>query len=132
MISEIRKRDKLPNLRTYKSIPHKDFLGLMKIASILIGNSSSGIIDAPSFQLMAVNIGTRQKGRECGGNVIDVSYDKPEIIRAVKKALYNKKFINRVRNSKNPYGDGHASERIIKVLSTIKLDKRLLQKQITY
>jgi UDP-N-acetylglucosamine 2-epimerase (non-hydrolysing)/GDP/UDP-N,N'-diacetylbacillosamine 2-epimerase (hydrolysing) len=132
MIREIKKWEKLPNLRTFKSIPHRDFLGLMKIASVLIGNSSSGIIEAPSFKLPVVNIGIRQKGRERGGNVIDVPHDGSAIIRAINKSLYDKKFLNKVKQSKNPYGDGHASQRIVNVLSTIKLGPQLLQKQIAY
>jgi len=132
MIREIIKRYRSPNLMAYKSLPHQDFLGLMKIASVLIGNSSSGIIEAPSFKLPVVNVGTRQAGRERGCNVIDVPHEKSAIVRAVNKALYDKKFIGGVKQGQNPYGDGRASQRIVKVLSAVKLSPQLLQKKITY
>uniref|UniRef100_A0A7V3J924 UDP-N-acetylglucosamine 2-epimerase (Hydrolyzing) n=1 Tax=candidate division CPR3 bacterium TaxID=2268181 RepID=A0A7V3J924_UNCC3 len=119
-------------MMAFKNIPHEDYLGLMRVVSVLVGNSSSGIIEAPSFKLPVVNIGIRQDGRERSTNVIDVPHDKNAIVKAIKKALYDKKFREQVKRCKNPYGDGHAAERIVKVLSTIKLDKKLLQKQITY
>jgi len=132
MIEVIKKYEYLPFVRSFKSIPHEDYLGLLKFASVLLGNSSSALIEAPSFSLPAVNIGIRQEGREHGRNAINVDYDKRQIIKAVKKAVYNRRFRASVKKSKNLYGDGNASERIIKVLSRIKLDKRLLQKRITY
>lgn len=119
-------------IKIFKSIPHKDYLGLMKMADVLIGNSSSGITEAPSFHLPVVNIGSRQKGRERSFNIIDAPHNKNAIIKAIKKALYDKNFKEEVKQCKNPYGDGHASKRIVNVLAHIKLDKKLLQKQITY
>ena len=132
MIKVIKEHENNPYINTFKSIPHKDYLGLMKIASVLVGNSSSGIIEAPSYKLPAVNIGTRQMGRERSKNVIDASYAKKAIKKAVKKALFNKEFKKQLRKCRNPYGDGLASRRIIKVLHSIKLDKLLLQKQMIY
>ncbi|MEW6679861.1 MAG: UDP-N-acetylglucosamine 2-epimerase [bacterium] len=132
MILVIERYEKNHLVKSFKSISHRDYLGLMRIASFLIGNSSSGIIEAPSFKIPVINIGVRQNGRERSTNVIDVPHDKDAIVKAIKKALYDKKFLAQVKRCKNPYGDGHASEQIVKVLSTIKLDKKLLQKQITY
>lgn len=132
MIETIKKYESLSFVRSFKSIPHEDYLGLLKYASVLLGNSSSALIEAPSFNLPAVNIGIRQEGREHGHNVIDVDHDKGRIIKAAKKAVYSRKFRANVKKSENLYGDGNACERIIKVLSRIKLDKRLLQKRITY
>jgi UDP-N-acetylglucosamine 2-epimerase len=74
----------------------------------------------------------RQRGRGTSENVIDVGHDKDEIKSAINKALFDDEFIEKARNCKNPYGDGKASERIVKVLSKIKIDKTLLQKKITY
>ncbi|MEW6482422.1 MAG: UDP-N-acetylglucosamine 2-epimerase [bacterium] len=118
--------------RIFKNIPRNLYLSFLKHSSVLIGNSSGGIIETPLLKLPVVNIGIRQNGRERSTNVIDVPHDKDAIVKAIKKALYDKKFLAQVKRCKNPYGDGHASERIVKVLSTIKLDKKLLQKQITY
>ena len=117
------------NMHIYKSLPHNIFLNLMKISSVLVGNSSSGIIEAPSFHLPVVNVGLRQAGRERSGNVIDVGCDKEEIKKAINKAIYDKKFIGKVKKCKNIYGDGKTRGRIIKVLSGVKIDKNLLKKQ---
>jgi UDP-N-acetylglucosamine 2-epimerase (non-hydrolysing)/GDP/UDP-N,N'-diacetylbacillosamine 2-epimerase (hydrolysing) len=132
MIKVIKKYGGYPFVRSFKSIPYADYLGLMRMASVMVGNSSSGIIEAPPFHLPVVNIGSRQRGRERSTNVIDVGYNRREIIKAVGKALHDAKFRERVRKCKNPYGDGKASQRIVKVLSKIKITPQLLQKRITY
>jgi GDP/UDP-N,N'-diacetylbacillosamine 2-epimerase (hydrolysing) len=116
----------------YKSIPFEDYLGIMKIASVMIGNSSSGIIESSSFHLPVVNIGDRQKGRERSCNVVDAPHDKNKIIQAIKTALYDKKFRNSVNKCINPYGEGHASARIVNVLTDIEINSELLKKKITY
>lgn len=132
MIEIIKEYEKYPYIKTFKSIPHKEYLSLMKIASVMIGNSSSGIIEASSFGLPVVNIGSRQEGRQRAENVIDVGYDKEEIISAIKKALFDEDFKRKVKNCKNPYGDGKAGVRVADILSKIKIDKNLLQKRLTY
>ncbi len=119
-------------IKTFRSLPFEDYLGIMKIASVMVGNSSSGIIEAPSFNLPVVNIGTRQRGRERAGNIIDVPYEKGKIKDAIQKALYDEEFKEKFRNCTNPYGDGKASDRIVEILSNIRIDKRLLQKKLTY
>jgi len=132
MIEVIREYEKYPFIRTFRSILHKEYLSLMKLASVIVGNSSGGIIEAPSFRLPVINIGTRQRGRQRAENVIDVDYDKEEIKMAIQKALYDEKFKEKVKNCKNFYGDGKAGKRIAKILSEIKIDKRLLEKRMTY
>lgn len=132
MVKVIKKYEKYPFIKSFKSLPYKDYLGLMSVASVMIGNSSSGIIEAPSFHLPVVNIGSRQNGRERSTNVIDVGYDRKKIIKAVEKALYDEEFRKNVRKCKNPYGDGKAGERIAKILAEIKITPELLQKKITY
>lgn len=132
MIEVIKEYEKYPFIKIFKNIPYKEYLSLMNIASVMVGNSSSGIIEAPSFGLPVVNIGTRQEGRQRAENVIDVDYDKEQIKAAIKKALYDEDFKEKVKNCKNPYGDGKAGVRIADILSKIKIDKKLLQKKITY
>lgn len=132
MIRVIKNYEKVPFIRTFKSIPSREYLSLMSVASVMVGNSSSGIIEAPSFNLPVINLGIRQIGRECTGNVINVGHNKKEIIKAINKALYNEKFKKIVKKCKNPYGDGKASRRIVKALTEIKISQKLLQKKITY
>lgn len=122
-------KDALLFVHSYKSIPHIDYLSFMKHSSVMVGNSSSGIIEAPSFGTPVVNIGIRQDGRERGTNVIDVDHDEREIITALKKAL-SPSFLQKARSSKSPYGDGKASERIVKTLSSISINSQLLEKRM--
>lgn len=133
MIKMIKKYcQKYSFIKSFKNLPHQDYLGLMAKASVLIGNSSSGIIEAPSFKIPVINIGTRQNCRERAGNIIDVSYEKKHIAMALKKAFNNKIFHTMIQKTINPYGDGHASERIVNILDSIKLDDKLVHKQMTY
>lgn len=132
IIEEIEKCRGLPFIRIFPNLSHSDYISLLKYADVLIGNSSSGIIEAPSLKLPVVNIGTRNVGREHADNVIFVDAKKDEIKSAIQKALYDEEFKEKVNRCINPYGDGKTSERIVKVLSEINVDKRLLQKRITY
>jgi UDP-N-acetylglucosamine 2-epimerase (non-hydrolysing)/GDP/UDP-N,N'-diacetylbacillosamine 2-epimerase (hydrolysing) len=132
MIEVIKSYENRPSIKTYKSIPRQEYLSLMKVAGVMVGNSSSGIIEAPSFGLPAVNIGSRQEGRERGKNVIDVGHDKQEILRAIKKALTSQAFLKEVKKGESPYGDGKASQRIAEILSQIEITPQLLQKKMTY
>lgn len=132
IIEVIKKYDNKKKMRIYENIPRNDYLGLLKISSVIVGNSSSSIIEAPSFKIPAVNIGSRQEGRERAENVMDVDYNKKQIISAIEKALFDQEFKHKLRNVKNPYGDGKSGDRIVQILSEIKIDKKLLQKKLTY
>ena len=98
-----------------------DSLGRLKYLSILanvdavVGNSSSGIIEAPSFGIPTVNIGDRQKGRVQAGSVIDCSPQYKSVLSALNKA-FSKKFVNHCKNIINPYGDGFSANRIYNIL----------------
>lgn len=112
----------------FSSLGQLKYLSLLKHAAVMIGNSSSGIIEAPSFKLPVVNIGERQKGRIRAKNIIDVSVcEKKPIRHAIKKAVFGK-FRDSLQGLKNPYGNGKASEKIIGILKTIPLSD-ILQKK---
>ena len=132
MIEVIKEYEHLPFLHTFKSLPHIEYLSLLNIADVLIGNSSSGIIEASSFHLPVVNIGIRQEGRQRTNNVSDVVSDKEKIIEAINTALYDKAFKQKVNECVNPYGDGKTGLRIAEVLAGIEINQKLLQKMITY
>jgi len=133
MIEVVREYErKCPEKMTWhKSLPFEDYLAIMKVADVMIGNSSSGIIESPAFHLPVVNVGPRQKDRERVCNVISAKHDSHDIAAAIRKAM-SEGFREKAAKCKNPYGDGHASERIVKVLESIKIDKTLLEKQIAY
>ena len=112
----------------FPTLPRNDFLGLLQNCRVLVGNSSSGIIEASFFKKPVVNIGIRQNFREKGPNVIDVKqFTEKSICNAIEKALKSKKL-----KQSSIYGKGNASKKIIKHLEEIKLNTKLLQKQITY
>ena len=104
------------------------YFSMMKHAAAMVGNSSSGIIEAASFKLPVVNIGSRQGGRIRAANVIDAGYDHQEIQHAIQKATAPA-FREALRDLQNPYGDGQAAERIVECLKTVRLDERLLAKR---
>lgn len=132
MIEVIKRYEDLDFISTFKNIPRDEYISLMKNGSVLVGNSSSGIIEAPSLNLPVVNIGTRQKGRERGENVIDVDYDQHEIEEAIERCLFDKKFYNKIKHIDNPYGDGRTAVRVAEILSSIDIDKKLLQKELKF
>jgi UDP-N-acetylglucosamine 2-epimerase len=94
----------------------------------MVGNSSSGIIEAASFRLPVINIGDRQGGRLHGANVIDVPERANAIVAAVRK-IDTAAFKRKLARVKNPYGDGAATERIVSVLRRAALDKKLIMKR---
>ncbi len=132
IIGEIEKYKHVPFIKIYPSLPHQQYISLLKHADVLIGNSSSGIIEAPSLGLPVVNIGSRNVGREHAENVVFVDANKFEVVKAIERALYDEEFKENIKNCQNPYGDGEASDRIVKVLTELTIDDRLLRKIITY
>lgn len=103
------------------------YLSAIKHADIVLGNSSSGISEAPSLKKATINIGKRQKGRIKAASIIDTKCDKSKILKAIKKA-YSKDFQAKLKSVKNPYDSGFASKKIIKVLENIKLNGILKKK----
>jgi len=104
------------------------YWSLLKQVDVLVGNSSSGIMESASFALPTVNVGLRQQGRERARNVIDAA---PEV-RAILKAIATAKgtdFRRSLQGMTNPYGEGLASEKIVEVLTTVPLGEELLLKR---
>ena len=126
-------RYKRSHIRIERNLPRQLYVGLMNIASVLVGNSSSGLIEAPCFKLPAVNVGNRQRDRRRGNNVIDVPNDKKEIRAGIAKALSEDFRKEMQKNCVNPYfGDGRVSERIVEILKSVQITEELLKKQIAY
>ncbi len=115
------------NARVFVNLDHHTFLSLLALSSAMVGNSSSGIMESTSLNLPTVNIGIRQQGREHADNVLDARADTDDIARKMRIAL-SPEFRERVRGVSNPYGDGCASERILKVLREVELGPSLLMK----
>ena len=116
----------------YANLKREDYLGLLKNCRCIVGNSSSGLLEAPSFQVAAVNIGRRQNLRFRGINVIDVNFEEDAIVGAMEKAM-SPDFQKMLKeNCINPYGDGHSSQRILDLLVNTKVDTNWLVKSLTY
>ncbi|WP_026672363.1 UDP-N-acetylglucosamine 2-epimerase [Alkalihalobacterium bogoriense] len=113
----------------FTSLGMTKYLSALQYASFVIGNSSSGLVEAPSFGIPTINIGDRQKGRIQAESVINCKPISCEIKKAIKRALSDS-FKKRARNSKNPYGDGNSSEQIVDILKDFLLNDKLeLKKQ---
>lgn len=117
------------SFRMFKSFPRCDYLGMLKNCKILVGNSSSGLIESSYFKIPVVNIGIRQKNREKGPNVLDADNSVNSISNKIMKALKMKK---EHLSTSHIYGNGHSSKKIIHYLETIKINSSLIEKQISY
>jgi UDP-N-acetylglucosamine 2-epimerase (non-hydrolysing)/GDP/UDP-N,N'-diacetylbacillosamine 2-epimerase (hydrolysing) len=104
------------------------YWSLLAQVEVLLGNSSSGIMETASFALPTVNVGMRQKGRERAANVIDAAPKAEEILTAIVRAR-SREFRESLKGMSNPYGDGHASERIVDALTSVPLGRELLIKR---
>jgi GDP/UDP-N,N'-diacetylbacillosamine 2-epimerase (hydrolysing) len=116
-----------PDVRLVTHLPRAEFISWLAVADLQVGNSSSGIIEAASFGLPVVNVGSRQNEREQSGNVVDCDITQSAIIAAIEAAetLRGRHFIN-------VYGDGNAGERIVERMATLPLDPSLLCKKNAY
>jgi len=112
------------HIRFYKNFPVETYVRLMLHCSCMVGNSSAVIREGAFLGVPAVNIGTRQTGRERGSNVVDVGYDREQIVNAIKHQSGNGRY-----PSDPIYGDGHAGERIANILATCSIN---LQKRMSY
>jgi len=132
MIVEINKYQKNPLFRIFSNIEYPFFLALEREAAVWVGNSSASVIESSSFCTPVVLVGSRQRNRECGKNVITVSVNQDKIIKAIKKSLFDEKYLLSLLAVKNPWGDGKASKRIAGRLESITLNEKLLNKQLAY
>ena len=108
----------------FSSLGQLRYLSALQYMDAVVGNSSSALIEAPSFKVGTINIGDRQKGRIKAKSIIDTRPIKKDILNAFE-ILYSKEFKLLLQDLKNPYGDGCASEKIIKIIKKIELDNIL-------
>lgn len=116
-------------IKLVRSLGQRAYLSSLKYAGLMVGNSSSGIIESASFRLPVVNVGDRQAGRFKPSNVIDCECTEDSVKAAVRKAI-SEEFTASISDLKNPYGDGDTAEKIIQVLKQVDLtDKSKLLKK---
>ncbi len=114
--------------RLFVNLPHLTYWSLLACAELFVGNSSSGIMETPSLRLPAVNVGIRQAGRERARNVLDAEPTADSIIAQARRAL-DPVFRASLEGMTNPYGDGHAAERIAELLTEVPLGEKLFVKR---
>ena len=109
----------------------KRYLSLVSYCDVVIGNSSSGLIEVPSFKIPTVNIGDRQKGRMAGSSVLNTEVKKENIIATIKKAL-SKEFKKECSSSSNPYYMENTSERISEIIREFLINNKIDLKKTFY
>jgi len=114
--------------RIFTNLPALSYWSLLRYVDLMLGNSSSGIMEAPSFALPTINIGMRQQGRERARNILDAAPHKADILAKVAIAR-SPEFRQSLDGMQNPYGDGYASEKIVSVLISVPVGEILLVKK---
>jgi len=125
----------LPRMRTsdmhiYSNLSRNVYLSLLRNCSAIIGNSSSGLLEAPTFKTPCVNIGRRQQDRVQGPNVVNADFDATSIGAAIAYAI-DPSFKLSLASSENPYGKGDSAGKILDILENLQNDARLLVKNLT-
>tara|TARA_B100000073_G_scaffold344416_2_gene351205 strand:- start:385 stop:1524 length:1140 start_codon:yes stop_codon:yes gene_type:complete len=131
-IQNVIKQRKTLDHVVFANLSRIEYLTLMRNSLLMIGNSSSGLLEAPTYNIPAVNIGRRQEGRVCGLNVIHTDFCEKKIKKAVEKALSHEFKNMLIEDGFNPYGDGNSSENILKIVKEIHNMKDLTIKKLTY
>lgn len=117
-----------PRARLVSNLGHRKYHSVQRYVAAMVGNSSSGIIEAASFRLPVVNVGIRQMGRVRAANVIDVESSEDAIRSAIERAV-SSDFRKSIASVVNPYGDGRAAERIVAILKSVELGQSLIVKK---
>lgn len=128
-IDEYRSR---PDFHVFQNIDDLLFVNLLRNASALVGNSSLGILEAPYLRLPAINVGNRQLQRHHAENVFFVPARRDEIVRQIRTILENQEIQERLRQTHNPFGDGHTGDRVAELLAATPIDARLMNKNLSY
>ena len=119
-----------PVFTVLKNVPREDFVGLLRDAAVVVGNSSSGIIEAASFGTPVIDIGPRQQGREHGGNVLHVGYDTAAITTALRESAGSDWSLR--YPAVNPYGGMNTGKRIAHTLQSLIITPAVKRKLIAY
>lgn len=120
-----------PNIFLVDSLGMQGYLSAVKYAQFVIGNSSSGIVEAPSFKIPTINIGDRQLGRIQAKSIINCNAKEKEIIAAIDYSMSNE-FRTKLKNTVNPYGDGNTSSKIVNITKEFLINKKMEIKKKFY
>ena len=123
--------EEYPNIHLVDSLGAKRYLSALSHSEFVIGNSSSGIVEVPSFKIPTINIGDRQLGRIQAESIINCEPQENRIFEAIKKAM-SKEFKDRLDNIKNPYGDGNTSVKILDIIKDFFTNEKIVLKKNFY
>ncbi|MHB8110076.1 MAG: UDP-N-acetylglucosamine 2-epimerase [Syntrophorhabdaceae bacterium] len=123
--------EKHASYRYIESLGALRFQSLLRYSKFIIGNSSSGIVEAPFLKIPSINIGDRQKGRLRHPSVIDTGYEADTINRGIRSAL-NHDFVKGLENMVFQFGSGSASERMIEAIRNIVIDQKFMRKSLIF
>lgn len=132
IIATIERHRDPERLFVFRNVPDREFINLLRGASMLIGNSSAGLMETPYLKLPVINVGRRQCQRTHAENVFFVPNDKAAIVKQILDILEDPATRERVRNTRNLFGNGDAGERVADFLAKIEIDERLLNKDLAY
>lgn len=129
IINEIRKVKNISRFVIEKSLGRLRYLSLLKHAAMVVGNTSSGLVETVPLHVPAVILGSRQEGRPYAANILRTSFDRKRIVQALQTALTDVVFHETVKKCENPYGEGRCGEIIANIIATVPKDERLLEKK---
>jgi len=132
IIRAINEYDRVPYIHIFRTLPDVTFVNLLRGAAVLIGNSSSGILEAPFLRLPVVNIGNRQSNRHHAENVFYVPHHRRQITQQVRSLLFDDEVRRSAQNCSNPFGEGGTGGRVADLLASTPLDRKLFDKDLTY
>lgn len=119
------------NVYTFNSLGSLRYLSVMNYCGVIVGNSSSALVEAPFLKKPVVNIGNRQKGRLMADNIIQSTNKTHDIYQAIIKAK-SKEFKAFIQETKSLYGEGNTSKEIVKILREVRVDEKLLKKKLSW
>ena len=118
--------------KSFVNLDHDDYVSLLSSVDVLVGNSSSGIIEAASLGVPVVNVGSRNRDRIASENVIFVGTSREEILSGIQKSLQDESFKLKVKKIENVYGSGNTAKKIVSILKKVNIDDYFVKKLIEY
>jgi GDP/UDP-N,N'-diacetylbacillosamine 2-epimerase (hydrolysing) len=132
IIEQLHHFERVAGFHVVPSLGRERYLNILRYVTLLVGNSSSGLLESAHFQTPCLNVGERQQSRERGGNVVDVPQDQEAIQAALARLLDDSVYRDGLRHGPNPFGKGHCAETILQVFRESLSQSNLLLKQLTY
>lgn len=132
IIDVIEQSRTVPNVHIFRNVPDDQFVNLLRNATVLVGNSSLGLLEAPFLRLGVVNVGRRQAARHHSENVFFVPAERAAIVKQIRDIMNNQQTRQAIQACSNPFGDGHTGEAVANLLASTSIDEKLLNKDLSF